>query len=268
MKSVLIPRTITGTKPAIQSPVYVQDGILYKKYRDKAAMEACILVAKKLHVFTDDTAFYGNGYRVNVLIPVAAENQVATARIQLVNATPVGNESSFDRVVDVVDAVSVWYGSVQQKSLDADQTLALHGDLNLNNILLDQSERTIYIIDPMPDALSSSLSVAQIDIHHFLMSAALTKLPQYKYFVILAELFLKNVEPHLKSCLVFNIGLRTHVFLVKFMVLTSLRNGKIIVIGSYVLASGFIMWFLTVRWFQNKMMSFKKVLLRIFKVSE
>jgi hypothetical protein len=268
MKTVLIPRTIPGIDPAILSPVSVQDGIIYKKYRDKAAMEACIIVAKKLHLFTDDTAFYGNGYRVKVLIPVAAENQEATATIQLVNATPVGNESSFDRMVDVVDAVSVWYGSVQQKSLDSDQSLALHGDLNLNNILLDQSERTIYIIDPMPEALSSSLSVAQIDIHHFLMSAALTKLPHYKHFVILAELFLKNVEPHLMTCMPFKIGLRTHLLLVKFMVLTTLKNGKKIEIGAYFSASGFIMWFLTVRWFQNKMMSVNKVLLRIFKVSE
>lgn len=247
------------------STVYVEDGILYKRYRNKFTMLECIFTAKRLDEFTDHSTLYGKGYRIKVLIPSVSDKHEATSAMQLVNAEPVGSSNSDRLIMDVVGAVIEWYESVQRKSWQCDKSLALHGDLNLHNILYQSLERTIYIIDPLPAAHTSNIHIANLDIQHFMMSVALSQLKKYRNFVMLAELYLRSMEPYLLTYMTANIRLRTHFQLLKLMLVTSVRHGDISAIGSYIVASGFINWFFTARVLKQSMLTCRNVTKRFFR---
>jgi tRNA A-37 threonylcarbamoyl transferase component Bud32 len=248
-----------------QYRVYVEDGILYKRYRNKFTMLECILTAKKLDELTNYSTLYGKGYRIKVLIPSVSDKHEATSAMQLVNAEPVGSSNSDSLIMDVVGAVIEWYESVQRKSWQCDKSLALHGDLNLHNILYQSLERTIYIIDPLPAAHTSNRHIANLDIQHFMMSVALSQRKQYNNFEMMAELYLRSMEPYLLTYMTTHIRLRTHFQLLKLMLVTSVKHGDISAAGSYIIASGFINWFFTARVLKQSMLTCRNVTKRFFR---
>lgn len=119
-----------------------------------------------LHLTTGTVHCDGWSIRVNVPVRVSSRRRYFVAR--WVEGIPYNRLNSYETALQCERCIAEWYRQLLVNSKRQTGSYLLHGDLNNENILINEKERTIHILDP--GRLSGSIDAVHTDIIMKLMS--------------------------------------------------------------------------------------------------